>query len=99
MSLLSGKNQNYVYILKCSDSSLYTGWTNDLVSRVNIHNTGKGAKYTRGRRPCELVYFESFDDKSPALKREHAIKRLSREEKLKLIDKFNIPKDIKKDLI
>lgn len=85
---------NYVYILKCKDSSLYTGWTTDLVNRVNTHNAGKGAKYTRGRIPCRLVYFESFDNKSDALKRECSIKKLSKISKSNLIKDFIVPDEI-----
>ena len=77
---------HYVYILRCYDGSLYTGWTTDLKQRVKAHNEGKGAKYTRSRRPVELVYHEEFETKSEALKREAAIKRMSREEKLTLIN-------------
>ena len=68
---------NYTYILKCKDGSLYTGWTNDLEQRVAAHNTGKGAKYTKARRPVELVYFEEFETKEQAMKREYAIDRKS----------------------
>lgn len=78
---------NYVYILKCSDNTLYTGWTTNLEKRLKVHNTGKGAKYTRVRLPVEIVYFEEFEDKKDAMKREYAIKQLSRQEKLKLIDR------------
>lgn len=76
---------NFTYILKCSDGSLYTGWTNDLERRVKAHNTGKGAKYTKSRRPVELVYFEAFSTKQEAMRREWEIKQLSRVEKCKLI--------------
>lgn len=76
---------NYVYILKCKDESLYTGWTSNLDNRVKTHNSGKGAKYTRARLPVELVYFEEFEDKIEAMKREYAIKQLKREEKIKII--------------
>ncbi|QQK09122.1 GIY-YIG nuclease family protein [Miniphocaeibacter halophilus] len=76
---------NYVYILRCKDGSLYTGWTTNLNKRIETHNKGLGAKYTRGRIPVELVYFESFDNKSEALKREIKIKKLTKQEKLKLI--------------
>lgn len=76
---------HYCYILLCSDETLYCGYTNDLVKRVNIHNQGKGAKYTRRRIPVKLVYSEEFKTKSEALKREHQIKKLSRKEKLKLL--------------
>ena len=76
---------NYTYILKCKDGSLYTGWTNDLEQRVAAHNTGKGAKYTKARRPVELVYFEEFETKKQAMKREYAIKQMARKDKLELV--------------
>lgn len=76
---------NYVYILKCKDDSLYTGWTNNLEKRVQAHQSGKGAKYTRAKLPVELVYFEEFEDKIDAMKREYEIKKLSRAKKLQLI--------------
>ena len=76
---------NYVYILKCADDTLYTGWTTDLENRINTHNSGNGAKYTRSRLPVEMVYCEECADKSYALKREHEIKKMSRAEKLQLI--------------
>ena len=66
----------YVYILRCKDDSLYTGWCIDLEKRLALHNSGKGAKYTRSKRPCKLVYYEEIDNKSEALKREIAIKKL-----------------------
>ncbi len=75
----------YVYILKCADNSLYTGFTNNVEARVRTHNAGKGAKYTRGRGPVELLYTESFEGRSEALKREAAIKHLNRDQKLRLI--------------
>lgn len=76
----------YIYILKCSDGTLYTGSTNDLKKRLHIHNNGKaGAKYTRGRRPVEMIYSEEFKTKSKALKREWEIKGMKREEKIGLI--------------
>ena len=78
-----------VYILRCSDGTLYTGITDDLPRRIAAHNAGKGAKYTRGRGPVTPVYAETCEDKSCALKRELAIKRLPRAEKLKLIDAFD----------
>ena len=84
------KKKCYTYMVRCSDHSLYTGWTNDLERRINVHSSGKGAKYTRGRLPVKLVYFEKFNDKKLAMKREYAIKRLSREEKLKLIKDWNV---------
>lgn len=78
---------NYVYIVKCSDGTLYTGWTNNLEKRIKAHNDGKGAKYTRGRGPIELVYFEEFEEKVKAMKREYEIKKLNRVSKEKLISK------------
>ena len=76
---------NYTYIVKCSDETLYTGWTNNLKKRLEAHNSGTGAKYTKNRRPVELVYFEEYDTKQEAMKREYAIKQLSRQKKLALI--------------
>ena len=76
---------NYTYILKCKDDSLYTGWTNDLKKRITSHNAGKGAKYTKARRPVELVYYEEFQTREEAMKIEYAIKQLSRKEKESLI--------------
>lgn len=77
---------NYTYIVRCSDGSLYTGWTTDLKKRVAAHNAGKGAKYTKSRRPVKLVYAESFGTKEEAMKREYAVKHMSRQKKLKLIN-------------
>lgn len=76
----------FVYMLRCADGTLYTGWTNDVQKRLAAHNDGRGAKYTRSRRPVLLVYEEECEDKSAALRREAALKRLSRAEKLKLIE-------------
>ncbi|MDP4143497.1 MAG: GIY-YIG nuclease family protein [Bacillota bacterium] len=76
---------HYVYILYCADGSLYTGYTNDLDKRIAVHNSGKGAKYTRGRLPVELAYYEEFQCKSDAMKREYNIKKMSRQSKLRLI--------------
>lgn len=75
----------FVYMLRCKDGSLYTGWTNDLEHRMAMHNSGRGAKYTRGRGPLELVYSEELPDKEAALRRECAIKKLRREQKLALL--------------
>lgn len=77
----------YVYMLRCADGTLYTGWTSDLARRVKAHNSGHGAKYTRSRKPVTLVYSEEAADKPAALKREYAIKQLSHEQKEKLIDR------------
>jgi len=76
----------YVYILRCGDGTLYTGITDDIPRRLAAHRAGKGAKYTRGRGPLELVYQERVPDKSAALRREAAIKRLRRGEKERLIE-------------
>ena len=76
----------YVYILRCRDDTLYTGITDDLNRRLEAHNAGKGAKYTRGRGPVKLCYSEAQESYSAALKREYAIKQLSRTEKLALMD-------------
>ena len=75
----------WVYILRCQDDTLYTGYTTDPMRRLKVHQSGKGAKYTRSRLPVELVYREELLDKSSALQREAAIKALSRAEKLTLI--------------
>lgn len=76
---------NYTYILKCADNSLYTGWTNNLEKRLLDHNAGRGAKYTRGRLPVTLIYHETFETKEEAMRREAAIKKLSRPQKERLI--------------
>ena len=76
---------NYTYILECSDGTYYTGWTNNLEKRLKDHNDGKGAKYTKARRPVVLVYYEEFATKEEAMKREYAIKQMKRSEKKKLI--------------
>ena len=75
----------FVYMLRCGDQTLYTGITDDVPKRLAAHRAGKGAKYTRGRGPLEVVYQEELPDKSAALKREYAIKRLRREEKEQLL--------------
>lgn len=72
------------YILLCADGTLYTGWTNDLQKRIAAHNAGRGARYTRGRRPVTLLYSEECASKREAMSREAAIKKLSRERKLLL---------------
>ena len=78
--------KNYTYILKCSDGTLYTGWTNDLTKRLKAHNDGRGARYTKTRRPVVLAYYESFSSKEEAMRREYEIKHLTRKEKEKLIE-------------
>ena len=77
---------NYAYILSCADGTLYTGWTNDLDRRLAAHNAGRGGKYTRVRLPVTLVSYEEFATKQEAMAREWAIKQLTREQKLKLIE-------------
>ena len=83
---------NYTYIVKCSDKTFYTGRTNDLEKRIEMHNSGKGAKYTKARLPVELAYYEAFDTKEEAMSREWHIKRLSRSEKQKLIEAADLKK-------
>lgn len=77
---------NYTYILRCADGTLYCGWTNDLEKRLKAHNDGKGAKYTRARLPVTLVYYEEFETYREAQSREAKIKRLTRAQKLELIN-------------
>jgi putative endonuclease len=76
----------YVYIVECADQTLYTGWATDVERRLKAHNAGRGAKYTQQRQPVRLVYIEEAPDRRAALKRELQIKRMSRAEKLKLIN-------------
>ena len=76
---------HYVYVLECADGTYYTGYTTDVERRVAEHNDGTGAKYTRGRRPVELVHVESFDTQSAAMQREYAIKQLRRSLKERLV--------------
>ena len=78
---------NYIYLLRCADDSLYCGWTTDLERRLKAHNSGTGAKYTRTRLPVEFVYYEEYEDRHEALSREWHIKRMTRDEKLQLINK------------
>ncbi|TDM07212.1 GIY-YIG nuclease family protein [Macrococcus lamae] len=78
-------DEHYIYIVKCSDDTLYTGYTTDLEKRLAVHNAGKGAKYTKNRLPVTRIYSEQHPTKSEAMKREYAIKQLTRNEKLKLI--------------
>ena len=76
---------NYTYIVQCRDGSLYTGWTNDLKKRIEAHNAGKGAKYTKSRRPVKLLYYEEFDSREEAMRREYEIKHMSRKKKEEVI--------------
>lgn len=82
------KPNHYTYMLKCRDNTYYTGYTTDIKKRIAVHESGKGAKYTRGRGPFELVYTEEFPDKSSAMRQEYKIKKLPRIEKEKLINVF-----------
>lgn len=84
----------YVYILLCSDGSLYTGWTSDIERRFRMHSEGKASKYTRARLPVKLVYFEEKECKIDAQKREWAIKKLSRKQKLELIESKSSKTDL-----
>ena len=77
---------NYTYLLRCADGSLYCGWTNDPERRLAAHNAGKGSRYTRSRRPVEMVHMEAFDTKEEAMRREARIKRMRRWDKLRLIE-------------
>ena len=77
--------ENYTYMVRCKDNSFYIGWTNNLEKRIKAHNEGKGAKYTKPRRPIELVYYEVFATKQEAMRRECHLKKLSHKEKEELI--------------
>ena len=79
------EKKDCVYILECNDGTLYTGWTNDIDKRIKAHKDGKGAKYTKGRRPLKLVYLEELETKSEALKRENEIKKMTKDKKRQLI--------------
>ena len=79
-------SDHYVYVLRCGDDTLYTGYTTDVERRVAEHDAGEGAKYTRGRTPVELVHVESFETQSAAMSREYEIKQLSRSQKEQLTD-------------
>lgn len=76
---------NYTYILECKDGTYYTGWTNNLEKRLKDHNEGRGAKYTKARLPVFLIYYEEFQTKEEAMRREYAIKHMTRSDKEKLI--------------
>lgn len=80
----------YTYILECSDGTLYCGWTNNLENRVKTHNSGKGAKYTRSRLPVKLVYFEEYETKQEAMRREYEIKHMRRKDKQRLAIPFGL---------
>ena len=77
--------KHYIYIARCNDDTLYTGYTDELKKREKAHNDGKGARYTRGRGPVKIIYFEEFETKSAAMQREYQIKHLKKKEKERLI--------------
>lgn len=81
------KNKHYFYVLKCRDDSYYAGYTNNLERRINMHNQGKGAKYTRGRIPVELIYHETFENQTLAMQAEYQFKQLTRKQKEKWMAK------------
>lgn len=83
---------NYTYILTCADGTFYCGWTNDLDKRLKAHNEGRGARYTKTRRPVVLSYYETFQTRKEAMKREYAIKRLTRRQKETLLNQFELKK-------
>ena len=78
--------EHFVYVLRCADDTLYTGYTTDVQRRVAEHEAGEGAKYTRGRTPVEVVHVESFSSKSAAMSREYEIKQFTRSRKERLVD-------------
>ena len=82
-------DKNYTYIVRCSDNTLYTGWTNNLKKRLETHNAGRGAKYTKVRRPVRLVYYETFETRGEAMSREASIKKMRKIQKEELVRKFN----------
>ncbi len=82
------EKKNYTYMVRCKDGSLYTGWTNNLEKRLQAHNEGSGAKYTKTRRPVELVYYEEYESKTQAMKREYEIKQLPKKKKEELLTHF-----------
>lgn len=84
---------NYTYIVECSDKTFYTGWTNNLEKRIKAHNSGKGAKYTKTRRPVTLVYYETFASKEEAMRREWEIKQYRRQTKEELVKKFCLTRE------
>lgn len=84
------KNKHIFYVLECRDNSYYAGYTNDLEKRIKLHNEGKGAKYTRGRGPVKIVYFEMYPNKTEAMQAEYRFKQLSRKQKEKIIGKENV---------
>jgi len=92
------KEENYTYIVQCNDGTYYTGWTNNIKKRIDIHNRKKGAKYTRSRVPVHLVYFEIFQTKEEAMSREYRIKRMSRKQKEEMIRTFDMKGQVRSSL-
>ena len=88
------RRMHYTYMLRCKDGTYYTGYTNDLEKRVKAHNEGKGARYTKGRGPVELVYYEEYEEKSPAMRREWELKQLTRNEKETLMLQYQEKKEL-----
>jgi putative endonuclease len=84
----------FCYIVECADGTFYTGWSTDPERRTKVHNAGRGARYTRQRRPVRLVYIETVEDHSSALKRERAIKAMDHQRKKKLADDFNLKNEL-----
>lgn len=82
---MEANNKHYFYVVECSDTTLYAGYTNNLEKRIATHNAGKGAKYTRARLPVQCVYTEVYDTKQQAMRAEYAFKQLTRPQKLKII--------------
>lgn len=85
---------HFVYMVRCSDNSLYTGYTNDLAKRIKVHNTGQGAKYTRSRLPVSLVFYRRVDSKSTGLRLEARLKKLSKKKKEDLVQKFALRNEL-----
>ncbi|WP_296128912.1 GIY-YIG nuclease family protein [uncultured Anaerococcus sp.] len=85
---------HFVYMVRCSDNSLYTGYTNDLDKRIEVHNTGKGAKYTRSRLPVSIVFYRRVDSKSIGLRLEARLKKLSKKKKEDLVQKFALRNEL-----
>lgn len=79
------KNEHFFYVLECSDGTYYAGYTNDLKKRIEVHNAGKGAKYTRAKRPVALIYYEQHETKPLAMKKEYAFKQLTKLQKIRYI--------------
>ena len=88
---------SYTYIVQCSDGTYYTGWTNSLEKRVRVHNSGRGAKYTRSRRPVKLVYYEVFDDRTEAMRKRSSYKEDGPKPEEKLVERMRLPICCKKE--